>query len=139
MTNKRIAKPCVSAQKPYAPLDSRHTERVTVSCSVSYCGEISTQPHEGEGLTKDLSLSGCKVVSEAPVTRGTLITLKIMLMDGQPPLRLASAHVIWVSGCHFSVRFMQVTSEQRKRLQAFIWRNISQESVSNRRARFRLV
>lgn len=137
--NKGITKPCQTARKSYSPLDSRHTERVTVSCRVTYCGEISTQPHLGEGLTKDLSLAGCKVVSESPVTRGTLVTLQIMLLDGQPPLKLLSAHVIWVSGCHFSVRFMYVDSEQRKRLQAFIWKNISQDSVSNRRTRFRLV
>lgn len=139
MINKGLKKPFSNPQKSYTPLDCRHTERVAISCPVNYCGEISTHPHVGKGLTKDVSVSGCKVVSEAPVTRGTLLTLEIILLDGQLPLRMTSAHVIWVSGCHFSVRFLHVSSEQRKRLQSFVWKSISQDSVSDRRTRFRLV
>jgi c-di-GMP-binding flagellar brake protein YcgR len=135
----KVRKPSLHLQQSYRPLDSRHTERVAISCPLSYCGEISTHPHVGKGLTKDVSVSGCQVVSEVPVTRGTLLTLDISLLDGYPPLRLKSAHVIWVSGCQFSVRFLDVSSEQRKRLQSFIWRRISQDSVSDRRTRFRLV
>jgi hypothetical protein len=124
--------------KAYTSLDNRHTERVVVTCRVSYCGEISSQPHFGEGITKDLSISGCQMASERQVKRGTLLSLKLALPDGQPPLELSSAHVIWVSGCQFSVRFMLVSPEQRKRLQTFIWKNISHDSVSDRRTRFRM-
>jgi len=124
--------------KPHGPLDGRHSERVTVSCHIRYAGEMPTQPHRGEGLLKDISACGCKVVSERPVTRGTLLTLTVSLPDGQPPLRLESAHVVWVSGCQFSVRFMQVQPDQRKRLQSFILKSISHDTVSDRRTRFRL-
>lgn len=129
----------MNARRPSAALDSRHTERVDVACRVSYTGEVPTQPHAGEGLTKDISVSGCKIVSERPVTRGTLLTLRIGLSDGHPPLTLKSAHVIWVSGCQFSVRFMQLGAEHRKRLQSFIWKSISHDTVSDRRTRFRVV
>jgi c-di-GMP-binding flagellar brake protein YcgR len=139
MMAKGLRKLSVHSQPSYRPLDSRHTERVAISCPLSYCGEISTHPHVGKGLTKDLSVAGCRVVSEVPVTRGTLLTLDISLLDGDRSLRLKSAHVIWVSGCQFSVRFLDVRPEQRKRLQSFIWKRISQNSVSDRRTRFRLV
>ena len=125
-------------RKPYAALDSRHTERLAVSCRVHYVGEFSSQPHLGEGLTKDVSVSGCRIISERPVTRGTLLTLTFSLPDEFPPLTLWSAHVVWVSGCQFSVRFLQVTQENRKRLQSFIWRRISHDTVSDRRMRLRL-
>lgn len=126
-------------RKPYTPLDNRYSERVAVTCRVRYVGEVSTQPHQGEGLTKNVSLSGCQIISDRPVTRGTLLTLTIALPDGLPQLSIKSAHVVWVSGCQFSVRFMDLSQEHRKRLQAFIWKSISHNTVSDQRTRFRLM
>jgi len=137
--SKVMVAPRMNTQKPYTLLDGRYAERVAVTCRVQYAGEVSTQPHKGEGLTKDVSVSGCKMVSDRPVTRGTLLTLTITLPDGQPPLSLKSAHVVWVSGCQYSVRFMDLSQDHRKRLQSFIWKSISHDTVSNRRARFRLI
>ena len=129
----------MQSRHAYKPLDNRYTERVTLTCQVSFVGEIPTQPHKGEGLTKNISVSGCRIVTDQKVTRGTLLTLTIALPDGQPKLVLKSAHVIWVSGCQFSVRFMDQSQEQRKRIQAFIWKSISRDNVSDQRSRFRLV
>jgi c-di-GMP-binding flagellar brake protein YcgR len=126
-------------QPAYSSLDKRYSERVAVTCPVRYSGEVSTQPHKGEGVTKDISLSGCKMISERPVTRGTLLSLTIALPDREGPLKLTSAHVVWVSGCHFSVRFMQLSQADRKRIQAFLWKNITHDTVQNQRTRFRLV
>lgn len=123
----------------YSSLDKRYSERVAITCPVRYAGEVSTQPHKGEGVTKDLSLSGCKMISERPVTRGTLLSLAITLPDGEGPLKLTSAHVVWVSGCQFSVRFLEISQANRKRIQAFLWKNITHATVQNQRARFRLV
>jgi hypothetical protein len=123
----------------YSSLDKRYTERLTIGCRVRYKGDISSQPHAGQGLTKDVSVSGCKIISDRPVTRGTLLSLTIDLPDGEGPLCLTSAHVVWVSGCQFSVRFMQLSPDQRKRLQACIWKNISHTTVHDQRPRFRLV
>jgi hypothetical protein len=128
-----------SKRPPHLLKDGRYAERVTVNCRVTYKGEIASQPHSGEGLTKDLSLSGCKVISNRPVTRGTLLTLNIALPDGLGPLQLSSAHVVWVSGAEFSVRFMHLSQDIRKRIQSFIWKNITHATVSDRRARFRIV
>ena len=126
-------------RKSYVPLDNRYAERVAITCRVRYSGEISTQPHRGEGLTKNISVSGCHVISDRLVTRGTLLTLTIALPDGLPELSLKSAHVVWVSGCQFSVRFMDVSQDHRKRLQSFIWKSISHHTVSDQRTRFRLM
>lgn len=123
----------------YSSLDKRYSERVAVTCPVRYSGEVPTQPHKGEGVTKDISLSGCKMISERPVTRGTLLSLTIALPDGEGPLKLTSAHVVWVSGCHFSVRFMHLSLIDRKRIQTFLWKNITHDTVHNQRTRFRLV
>jgi len=130
--------PMMKPKKVYTPLDGRHAERVAVTCRVHYSGEVPTQPHVGEGLTTDVSLSGCKIISERPVTRGTLLTLSIAIPDGLPPLHFPSAHVVWVSGCQFSVRFMHISQEVRKRLQTFIWKNISHNTLSHQHTRFRL-
>ncbi|NGZ01656.1 MAG: hypothetical protein CV090_01230 [Nitrospira sp. WS238] len=126
-------------RKPYVPMDNRYTERVAITCRVRYTGEVPTQPHQGEGLTKNVSVSGCRVISDRPVTRGTLLTLIISLPDGLPQLTIKSAHVVWVSGCQFSVRFMDLSQDHRKRLQSFIWKSISHKTVSDQRTRFRLM
>lgn len=126
-------------RKPYAPLDNRYAERVAVTCRVRYVGEVPTQPHQGEGLTKNISVSGCHVINDRPVTRGTLLTLTIALPDGLPQLSIKSALVVWVSGNQFSVRFMDLSPDHRKRLQSFIWKSISHNTVSNQRTRFRLM
>jgi c-di-GMP-binding flagellar brake protein YcgR len=132
-------KPTMSNRKSYEPIDNRFAERVVITCRVRYTGEISTQPHQGEGLTKNLSVSGCKIISDSPVARGTLLTLTIALPDELPPLVVTSAHVVWVSGCQSSIRFMRLSEEQRKRIQSFIWKSISRDSLSDNRTRFRLV
>jgi hypothetical protein len=129
----------MNGRKSYSPLDNRFAERVAVTCRVRYIGEVPTQVHQGEGVTENVSVSGCQIISDRPVTRGTLLTLNIALPDGLPPLSLKSAHVIWVSGCQFSVRFMYLSQEHRKRLQSFIWKSISHDTVSDKRTRFRLM
>jgi len=126
-------------RKSYRPVDGRYAERVTFTCPVRYVGEIHTQPHQGDGLTKNISLSGCQIVSPQRVTRGTLLTLTIALPDGLPQLVLKSALVVWVSGCQFSVRFMDLSQQHRKRLQGFIWKRISRDNMSDQRPRFRLM
>ena len=129
----------MQSRRAYKPLDNRYAERVTLTCQVSFVGEIPTQPHRGEGVTKNLSVSGCQIVSDQRVTRGTLLTLTMALPDGLPTLVLKSGHVVWVSGSQFSIRFMDVGQEQRKRLQSFIWKSISRDNMSDQRTRFRLV
>ena len=126
-------------RKPHTPLDGRHTERLAVACPVQYLGEVPSQPHMGQGLTKNISVSGCKIETDRPVTRGTLLTLTIALPDGNSPLSVTAAHVIWVSGGQFSVRFLQLAPEQRRRLQSYIWKHISHATMHNQHARFRLV
>jgi len=127
-----------NARKTHTLKDARHAERLSFNCRITYTGEIPLHPHIGEGLTKDLSMTGIKIVGNQPVNRGTLLTLTIALPDGQPPLIIFSALVIWVSGVHFSIRFMQLSREARKRLQSFIWKNISKDTVDNKRTRFKI-
>jgi c-di-GMP-binding flagellar brake protein YcgR len=134
-----ITKSMMNSQKRYSPLDKRFAERVAVTCRVRYTGEVPTQPHQGEGLTKNISVSGCHVISDQPVTRGTLLTLTIALPDGQSKLSLKSALVVWVSGNQFSVRFLDLSSDHRKRIQTFIWKSISHDTVCDQRTRFRLI
>lgn len=134
-----IIESIMNSRKQYSPLDKRCAERVAVTCRIRYTGEVPTQPHQGEGLTKNISVSGCHVISDRPVTRGTLLTLIIALPDGLPQLSLESALVVWVSGNQFSVRFLELSRDHRKRIQNFIWKSISHNTVSDQRTRFRLV
>lgn len=126
------------ARKLSTRQDNRYAERVPYTCPVSFTGEIPSQPHRGEGLTKDISITGLKIVSHHPVTRGTLLTISLALPDGQPPLTIHSAHVVWVSGAHFSVRFMHLNRDQRKRLLSFVLKHINKDAMNDSWSRFKL-
>ncbi|MCP9454708.1 MAG: PilZ domain-containing protein [Nitrospira sp.] len=119
--------------------DKRLAERITYTCAVSFTGEIPSQPHQGTGLTQNISITGLKIISHSPVTRGTLLTISLALPDGQPPLTIYSAHVVWVSGAHFSVRFLRLHRDQRKRILSFVLKHIGKAAMNDSWSRFTLM
>ena len=133
-----LSKHTVETPKADTRKDSRNAERITFKCRVTYTGEIPAHPYSGEGFTKDISICGLRIASSLPMIRGTLLTLIIALPDGHPPLTIFSTLVTRVSHSHFSVRFMDLSKEARRRLQSFICKHINQESVSTKWTRFRI-
>ncbi|HEY7533628.1 MAG TPA: PilZ domain-containing protein [Nitrospiraceae bacterium] len=124
--------------KAAAPLDRRYAERAPLSCKVVYSGEEGARIAEIEGTLQDLSKTGCKILGERrPVMEGGL-TLQLYIEDGETPLCLTGAHVTWVKGCCFAVQFPRLTSEERKRLQSIIWRNVRLSPASDHRTAFRI-
>jgi hypothetical protein len=53
-------------------------------------------------------------------------------------MRLIDTLVSWVGEDSFSVRFPKLSSEERKRLQEVIFKNISLSAVDHRRTAFRI-
>jgi hypothetical protein len=61
------------------------------------------------------------------------------LNDGQAPLRLTDATVSWIKGNVFAVRFPKLMEEERKRIQAAIWKHVSLSAAKDQRTAFRIV
>ena len=57
----------------------------------------------GEGILKDISLTGGHLKGTTPVTEGMILSLEIALPTGDEPLRIDRAPVQWVKGLEFGV------------------------------------
>ena len=59
----------------------------------------------GEGIIKDLSLSGSYITGNAPVSVGMVFALQIFVPGDPVPLLIDRATVKWVKGSEFGVDF----------------------------------
>ena len=59
----------------------------------------------GEGIIKDISLSGSYITGNAPVSVGVTLALQIFVPGDPEPLLIDRATVIWVKGSEFGVDF----------------------------------
>jgi PilZ domain len=59
----------------------------------------------GEGIIKDLSLSGSYMTGNAPVSVGLLLALQMFVPGDPEPLLIDRAIVKWVKGAEFGVDF----------------------------------
>lgn len=106
-------------------LDRRNTVRVLAHCHVHYRDASGNEVSIEEGLLRDVSTTGCKIISRATLREGSIITLTLYLNDGQPPISLAGTTVSWVAKHRFGVTFPEMTSDERKRLQVILWKGLA--------------
>ncbi len=129
----------INMQKAHSLLDRRYAERVPIRYRITYFGEEGARIVPGEGALTDLSKTGCKILGIAPSPLGNRFTLLLDLEDGQAPMRLTDVIVSWISKDSFGVKFPKLSSDERKRLQDVIWKNISVSSLDDRRTAFRIL
>jgi len=129
----------INTQKAHSLLDRRYAERVPIRYRITYFGEEGARIVAGEGALKDLSKTGCKILGAAPSPLGSRLTLLLDIEDGHAPMRLADVIVSWISKESFAVKFPKLSSDERKRLQEVIWKNISISSLDDRRTAFRII
>lgn len=120
-------------------LDRRGAERVPMECPVRFTSE---ERHDDgskiEGTLCDLSKTGCQIFSLQPPAPGSQITLLLVLPDGNPPMRLIGTTVRHVRGRVFGAEFLPLTPEERRRLQALIFKHVTWQVYSLRRPAFRI-
>jgi PilZ domain len=129
----------INTQKAHSLLDRRYAERVPIRYRISYFGEEGARIVAGEGALKDLSKTGCKILGAAPSSLGSRLTLLLDIQDGHASMRLTDVIVSWISKDSFAVKFPKLSSDERKRLQEVIWKNISMSSLNDRRTAFRII
>ncbi len=129
----------INNQKAHLLLDRRYAERVPIRYRISFSGEEGARIVTGEGTLKDLSKTGCKILGPTTSSLGSSLTLRLYLVDGQPPMCLTNVIVSWIARDSFAVRFPRLSAEERKRLQEVILKNVSLSSLDDRQTAFRIV
>ena len=74
----------------------------------------------GEGIIKDLSLSGSYMTGNAPVTVGLALALQIFVPGDPEPLLIDRATVIWIKGSEFGVDFDTLQPKVAERITTVI-------------------
>ena len=129
----------IDTHKAHSLLDRRYAERVPIRYRITYFGEEGARIVAGEGALMDLSKTGCKILGAAPSLIGSRLTLLLDLEDGHIPMRLTDVIVSWISKDSFAAKFPKLSSDERKRLQDVIWKNMSVSSLEDRRTAFRIL
>ena len=125
--------------KAHSLLDRRYAERVPIGYRISYSGTEGARIVTGEGILKDLSKTGCKILGSTMSSLGSSLTLHLYLEDGQAPLCLTDGSISWIEKASFSVKFPKLSAEERKRIQEVIWKHVRLSSLDNRRTAFRII
>src|SRR6267143_3190691 len=129
----------INHQEAHSLLDRRYAKRVPIGYRIKYSGEEGARIIRGEGILKDLSKTGCKILGATTSALGSRLTLLLDLEDGQAPMRLTDVLVSWIARDSFAVRFPKLLPEDRKRLQEVVFKNISLSSLDDRRTAFRII
>jgi hypothetical protein len=79
----------------------RKDQRLKKLVPVRYLGDGIA----GEGIIKDLSLSGSYITGNAPVSVGMALSLQIFVPGDPEPLLIDCATVKWVKGSEFGMDF----------------------------------
>ena len=118
-------------------LDRRAAVRAPVECPIRFISEEALSDcSQREGKLLDLSKTGCRVFSQHPPEQGSHITLILPLPDGLPPIRLIGTTVCHVHSNEFGAKFQPLTPEERRRVQAIIFKYVTWSPYALRRPAF---
>lgn len=105
---------------PHVSIERRRITRVPVSFGLMYSGISGDDVLMGDGTVMDLSKSGLGVRGNHPVKVGMELTLFLYLPDGEDPLFVLEARVVWTGGRQFGVEIMKRSLREGNRLHAFL-------------------
>jgi PilZ domain-containing protein len=75
--------------------------RFPVQISMMYLG----QDFAGQGMVRELSRVGCRILGNDPMVSGKTMSVRISLPTCQTPLVIEQATVKWVKGLEFGMAF----------------------------------
>jgi PilZ domain len=86
--------------------------RLPIRTSMLYVGK----DFAGQGLVRELSRSGCRILGNYPVTPGETISIRISHPTHPDPLVIKQVKVRWVKGFEFGVIFGPFERREADRL-----------------------
>jgi len=105
---------------PHWTLEARRIPRTPVSFGLMYSGIDGNDILIGDGSVVNLSKGGLGIRGNHPVQVGMELALFLYLPDGEDPLFVLEACVVWANGCQFGVEFKKLSLREGNRLHAFL-------------------
>ena len=99
--------------------NQRTTERQPSYCQVSYTYKVGTATYAVDGLTRDISRTGCGIRGTIMPPMGQKTRLALYLPNYILPISL-DATVIWVAGYCFGVKFTEMRREDYLRIKKYM-------------------
>ena len=78
------------------------------------------QEFAGQGIVRELSRAGCRILGNYPVVFGETMSLRIALPTCPNPLFIQRATVRWIAGLEFGVAFGLLDAWETDRLQRLL-------------------
>jgi len=101
-----------SAQVP----DRRQYQRI----ATGFPAFLEGQPNREEVVT-DLSMGGCTLKAETPLSEGSFLQLLLQTSDRQPPIRVDTAIVRSVRSRSVGLQFLEFPPGEQDRLSQFVY------------------
>ena len=138
MTGRRRTSKRVTTHPPVQAPDRRAAQRVPVRIMVRFSATDSFQ-HVGDGVTLDLSESGCKLCSALVLPIGSFWDLYLTIPETSRPVLISEVQVIWAVENEYGIEFLRVTARERTRLRHFIWKHMNRSTLRGGPPLFTLV
>ena len=90
--------------------------RFHVELQCSFTGD----QYAGKGTVLDLSMEGCRVLSETPLLKGWYVDLRITLLGQIQPLPVELAVIRWSAGPVFGLEFIRIADGHQARLRHYV-------------------
>lgn len=117
----------VSMNQPREKFMLRTYSRFPVRTSTIYLGE----DFAGQGMVRELSRVGCRILGNYPVTAGETLSVRIAHPMHPDPLFIKQAPVKWVNGLEFAVAFDHLDEREANRLQDLLGDLLGNRSYSD--------
>jgi PilZ domain-containing protein len=106
------------------PCNRRKTDRIPVDFGLMYSAlDAKGELIMGDGTVTNLSRNGLSIRGNTVVTPRTELTLFLYLPDGNDPLYVMEARVMWTAGHHFGVQLLRMSVRELNRLHYFLKAN----------------
>ncbi len=77
---------------------------------------FTNQQMDGAGTVVNLSIKGCQIETDAPLTCGDTLSLDIRETDGQPLFAVSAAAVRTIDGKQAGIEFLRIRKDAMERL-----------------------
>lgn len=94
----------------------RRAPRYSTHCELEYL----IPQGAGKGTLINLSREGWRIMSDQPVSRGTVLSLRLYLQDQEDPLDVDQAIVRWTDQTEFGVELVSLRPDAATRLSEYL-------------------
>ncbi len=103
-------------------MERRKHPRIQVQWRISFFvgpSSLKEDRFSGAGTASDLSVRGCRILSDTTVYSGMQMELRLYMPDDLRPMEVHQAMVRWSKGREFGLQFLRIEPKEEERLRRF--------------------